>query len=42
MSAVMYNRLRDFGILMFCYMMENWMLGILAVLGKSALWIIRY
>lgn len=41
-SAVMYNRLGDFRILMFCYIMESWILGIIAILRKSALWIIRY
>lgn len=42
LSAVIYNRFGDFGILIFCYIMESWVLGILAVLGKSAIWIIRY
>lgn len=41
-SAVIYNRLRDFGILLFCYLIESWMLGMLAILGKSALWIMGY
>jgi len=42
LSAVIYNRLGDFGILMFCYMMESWVLGILAILRKSALWVMGY
>jgi len=42
LSAVIYNRLGDFGILMFCYAMESWILGIFAILGKSALWIMGY
>lgn len=41
-SAVIYNRIGDFGILIFCYIMESWILGMIAVLGKSAIWIIRY
>lgn len=41
-SAVIYNRLGDFGILLFCYALESWILGMLAVLRKSALWIIGY
>lgn len=41
-SAVMYNRLGDFGILIFCYLMESWILRIFAILGKSALWIMGY